>query len=480
MLRFPSWARVDAPAFVAGGILLLAFAVCGLDTRSTDWTLVAADAAAAVFVVAAAAILPLPASALVLLPFACDAVVAVLRQAQGGSTSGYGPLAALPAVWVGLQWGGRAVPAMTAATAAMFGLPIALVGAPMYPNTGWRGVVLWTIVSALIGGGASRVMRAQRAHAHDLDRLVGIQNSIATSAFEVEAVMRTVVENALELTGAEAAVVEIPDGDDMVYRAAAGTAVSHLGRRVPRARSLSGLAIATAEMLVCTDSELDPRVDRDACRHVGARSLIVVPLPHEGSPTGVLKVYSPVANAFGDGAGRVLAMLSSMIAAALARADLLRQLGKQATTDSLTGLLNRSGFHAELSLALARARRSGLPLSVVVLDVDGLKQVNDTKGHAEGDRLLRELASRWSAAVRITDVIGRTGGDEFALVLEGTDAEGVATVSVALQEALRPGHAASSGCATWDGEETADALLARADAAMYAMKRSRSGLAASA
>ncbi|MBV8599186.1 MAG: hypothetical protein JO017_10220, partial [Actinobacteria bacterium] len=71
MLRFPSWARIDAPAFVAGGILLLAFAVCGLDTRSTDWTLVAADAAAAVFVVAAAAILPLPASALVLLPFAC-------------------------------------------------------------------------------------------------------------------------------------------------------------------------------------------------------------------------------------------------------------------------------------------------------------------------------------------------------------------------------------------------------------------------
>ena len=120
--------------------------------------------------------------------------------------------------------------------------------------------------------GTSSTMRSL---VRDLDRLIATQIAIGTSAFDLDAVMATVVDEARELTHADAAVIELPDGDDMVYRAASGKAWPHTGIRVPRATSISGLAVATGEVLVSADTRLDPRVNREICEKVGARSLVV-------------------------------------------------------------------------------------------------------------------------------------------------------------------------------------------------------------
>jgi GAF domain-containing protein len=283
---------------------------------------------------------------------------------------------------------------ISACTTLLFALPIVIVGSPLYPSDGWRGVVLWSLISLFVGLGADRVMRAQQeqieiaeARARELDRLAETQRAIATTNADLDAVLGTVVREAQRLTDADAAVVEIPDGDDLVYRAVAGTAAAHLGVRIPAAGAISGLALRTGETLLCEDSETE-RVDRETCRRVGARSMVVVPLRHAAQTAGVLKVYSQSQSAFRPEHVRVLTLLADMIGSALVRAALLEKLEHLALTDELTGLPNRRNWYEQLEHALLRARRSRAPLSVIVLDLNGFKQVNDRQGHAAGDRLL--------------------------------------------------------------------------------------------
>ena len=137
-----------------------------------------------------------PASAVLVLPIAADVGIALLRHAQGGSASGYSPLAILPVAWVGLTRGRRAVALMSLCTTLMFALPLVIFGAPLYPATGWRSVVLWTAVAIVMGVGANLVVAAQRRQAGllrrravEFDRLVEAQTSIATADLALATVM---------------------------------------------------------------------------------------------------------------------------------------------------------------------------------------------------------------------------------------------------------------------------------------------------
>jgi len=462
------------------GIAGLSFAALALRTTGTDWRLVAADAAGALLVLLAAELVPwrtLPARRLLALPVSADLLIAVLRHAQGGSASGYTSMLILPMVWVGLALRPREVVAMIGVTAALLAVPIVVFGAPMYPDTGWRGAVLFTVVAAVIGMGANLVVREQRRQAalardraRELDEIVATQATIATAEFDLERVLDTVVHEALRLASADAAVVELPDGDELVYRAVAGTAEEQVGTRAAIDGAISGRSLRSGETYVVADSESDERVDRELCRRVGARSMVVVPLVHDGRGTGVLKVYSEVPGAFAASTARVLTVLAGIIGTALARADLMRELQEQAATDELTGLLNRRALFNHLELAIARARRSHLPLAVVVIDVDGLKEVNDRQGHRAGDRLLADAGAAWQSLVREVDVVGRIGGDEFAIVLESADDRPLGDVIDRLEAS---GVRASAGGVLWNRLEPAAALVARADAEMYERKRRR-------
>jgi diguanylate cyclase len=476
------------PIIPLAGILGLAFAATGLETAGTTWPLVGAAAAVAMLLVVAAGLAfrrRRPPWALLALAGSCDAVIVLLRHAQGGSTSGYAPLAILPVLWVALTLRRREVAVVVACTTATFALPLVVIGAPMYPSTGWRGVALWSVVSAVVGLVANRVMaeqrrqtRVARARARELDRLVATQTAIAMSPTDVEGVLNTVVEEARTLTRADAAVIELPDGAELVYRAVAGAAAPYRGLRIRADGAISGEALRTGEVMICTDSERDERVDRALCRRVGARSLVVVPLVDHGRATGVLKVYAEAPGAFDAEHAKVLTLLANIISSALARAQLLELLRAQASTDVLTGLPNRRSWHEHLENALARARRSHQPLSIVLLDLNSFKEINDRQGHAAGDRLLREVSSRWKATLREGDVLGRLGGDEFALLLEGADEASAEEVVARLDEAIAGLHSASAGTATWDRQEDAASLIARSDEMMYARKRARQAAAA--
>ena len=386
-----------------------------------------------------------------------------LRQAQGGSTSGYAPLAILPVAWVGLTQRRRAVAVIGGCTTALFALPIVIVGAPMYPATGWRSLVLWTVVSVVVGVGANQVVDAKRRRSEGFARLVETQTAIAAADTDLDRLMTTAAEGAATLTGADGACIELLDGDEVVCSAAAGVAVEYLGLRLTADETITGECFRTRQVLICTDSEGDTHAHRDACRLVGARSLILVPLLDGDDVKGVLIVWSGAAHNFRGYESQLLALLSNMVGAAFGRAELVGTIRSQAITDELTGLPNRRHWYHQLDQALARARRSGQPLSILILDLDGFKEINDHQGHAAGDRLLKSVASRWAAALRTTDLLGRTGGDEFAVILELTDDAGAHEVIDRLEHALDGLHRATAGLATWDRHEDADTLVARAE-----------------
>ncbi len=154
-----------------------------------------------------------------------------------------------------------------------------------------------------------------------------------------------------------------------------------------------------------------------------------------------------------------------------AQTRLSARLRAAASTDPLTGLANRRAWEAAATRSLAHAARSGEPLTIAVLDLDGFKQVNDTEGHHAGDELLRRLTRLWSARLRGADLLGRHGGDEFVLCLPATDA--VAAVDVLDRLADGAPASWSVGTATAGDGDTLTTLLARADAALYRDKHQR-------
>ncbi|MEZ0491964.1 GGDEF domain-containing protein [Kineococcus sp. TBRC 1896] len=151
-----------------------------------------------------------------------------------------------------------------------------------------------------------------------------------------------------------------------------------------------------------------------------------------------------------------------------AQADLLADLAR---TDPLTGLLNRRSADAELRRLRDRARLDGTDLVVALLDLDRFKVFNDTRGHPAGDRLLVGACTAWRGALAGTGVaLARWGGEEFALVATGIAPARVEQVLADLRAVTPEGQTFSAGLAVWDGAEPLDALVARADAALYAAK----------
>jgi len=153
------------------------------------------------------------------------------------------------------------------------------------------------------------------------------------------------------------------------------------------------------------------------------------------------------------------------------RERLQRELEHLAHHDPLTGLANRRLFEAELARELARAKRRDTPLCLVALDLDEFKEYNDEHGHVAGDRLLQLTASAWADGLRAADLIARFGGDEFVALLPDCPAAEAELVARRLSHGIPLGCTCSTGIASWDGRESAEELIARADRAMYEAKK---------
>ena len=423
---------------------------------------------------------------------------------------------------------------------------------------------------------------------------------------DLQRVMDVTTERTRALTSADASVLELREGDQMVYRAASGTAEGTLGTRLDVHASLSGRSVLEGRILTCVDAETDPRVDREAARRVGARSMLCVPLFHEAVPAGVLKVYAGAPGFFDDEDVSTLELMVGFISAATSNAASQRALQRSearfrvfaqlasdgivtadptgkitfsnrsaarlfgyrgeddmigepivalmperyrdpyrasfvrygraesaklaghtveatgrrrdgeefplelsvsawqvederfvtaiirditerkrletavltlARTDHLTGLLNRGAGEDELQRELLRARRHGADVSVVLLDVDHFKRINDKAGHPGGDAVLRRMGELITNRIRGTDIAIRWGGEEFLLVLPETTLGGAVELAESLRRriessdfAVVKGVTASFGAAAVDASVPVEQSIARADAKLYEAK----------
>lgn len=150
---------------------------------------------------------------------------------------------------------------------------------------------------------------------------------------------------------------------------------------------------------------------------------------------------------------------------------LLARVEAIARTDDLTGLLNRRAWDEELRREMHRARRNRGWFAVALLDLDRFKAFNDRYGHHGGDDLLRQAAHNWRRAVRVVDTMARYGGEEFAVLLPACPAERALDVIERLRRATPMSQTLSAGIAIWDGDESGDNLMGRADGALYQAKR---------
>lgn len=313
-----------------------------------------------------------------------------------------------------------------------------------------------------------------KADADHLRAIIETQTEIAAGDLDLEAAMQLIAERGQELTGGNAGVIEIAEGEDMVYRMATGEASPFLGVRLKKNASLSGLCVIEGKVLRSDDTATDSRVDPEACRRVNARSMLCVPLVHGDETVGVLKVYSSRPNNFDEGDVETLELLSGLIAAHLSHAEIFAAEVHGSRHDALTGLLNRRAYEERLPVEIARASRYAWPLSLCLLDLDGFKRINDTLGHPAGDRALQQVAALLDES-RLADDSFRIGGDEFAILMPKTCREDAELGAARICESIR-GIGMSDGSlgASFGVAEGADdpaVLHAMADERLLAAKR---------
>jgi diguanylate cyclase (GGDEF)-like protein len=329
--------------------------------------------------------------------------------------------------------------------------------------------------AAELGHRADRLREAEartRADAQDLTRVADMARDLA-GVSDAHAARPAICKAARELSGAKVAILYEPDakGQKLVSTAVVGAKVAQI--HLPFAGGPSGAttAFASAQPYFVADLVHHGGVAQPVREKLGVVSALWQPVLRNDVPIGVLTLAwdEPVEDP-GERVRSLVGLLAAEASVAIERADLLARLETVARTDDLTGLANRRAWEEHLPRELARAKREGRPLCVAMLDLDRFKAYNDARGHQAGDRLLKQVAATWREMLRPSDLLARYGGEEFGLVLPHCTLELGLEVVERLRKYTVAGQTCSAGVAMWDGKETPDHLVQRADAALYDAK----------
>ncbi len=310
-----------------------------------------------------------------------------------------------------------------------------------------------------------------RDHAADVEALTTGVAELARSTGAQEARM-AICRAARRVAGADIGVLFEPEMAGTGLRTTAADGAELRGGFVPFGERAGSVAAFSSHGIVFARRlEDNPSVAKSLMRTTEAASALWVPIQHEDTALGVIAVaWNEPVDELPERLERIMGVIAAEAAVAIARASLLERLERLTRTDELTGLTNRRAWDSEVSREVVRAGREQHPLAIAMLDLDRFKLYNDELGHQAGDRLLKEAAGAWQRVLRETDLLARYGGEEFAVALPGCDPDLAARLVERLRAVTPGGQSCSAGLAHWDGEESADELLGRADAALYEAK----------
>lgn len=266
----------------------------------------------------------------------------------------------------------------------------------------------------------------RRKHAETVQTALYAISEAAHAAEDLQALYRHIHHIVSELLAVSSFSIALGEdstgGINFAYHADKKNPLSEPQK--PGSDALCAEIIRSGEALLLTPDrtpDLPEDLRRTACDLIAdhARSWLGVPLTSGNGTIGALVVQNDARDAHYTGEDReLLQFVSAQIATAIDRKRMIASLQHMALYDSLTGLPNRQLFHDRMRLALSRTRRGQMQLSLVFIDLDRFKEINDTLGHGAGDRLLQQAARRLQQCVRAGDTVARFGGDEFVVLLE--------------------------------------------------------------
>lgn len=281
------------------------------------------------------------------------------------------------------------------------------------------------------------------APANRLQALLDVSHKLS-STLDLSEVLQAFTDQATELTGATAAELSFWDQERdllvMLVEHLGGTdEITEEGGQTYRLADYPATrqVLETQEPIqIRVSNEKDDPAERALLESRGQKTLLMLPLVTRGETLGMMEVIDVADREFDASDVDFCQALCDVVAVAVRNAKLYAEMQELAARDKLTGLYNRRLFEEQFDGAVARSQRNGEPLSLLVVDLDGLKRINDLGGHPAGDEALRALADSLVESSRAGDVACRLGGDEFAVILPGATPDDAIKVAERAQEAL--------------------------------------------
>jgi len=340
------------------------------------------------------------------------------------------------------------------------------------------------LVDVLADNGNLLMLIQQQAA--ELDALKRITLNL-TSSLDLQAVLDGVVKEAMQLVkDAQDAHIYLVQEEKLVF----GASLKNDGEKNvqyadPRPDGLTSMVARKKKTIVVEDIANQPNYDGMPITWRG--SIIGIPLKMGSRVIGVMNLARTNPGEFNQAEVRLLNLLADQAAIAIINARLHAAVSHQARSDILTALPNRRALDEHLENAITQSTHSGNPFSVVMMDLDGFKSINDTYGHEVGDGVLQQVANLMEKSLRSTDFLARYGGDEWTLVLNETNLTQAQVVIQKIQDGLQKNSielpdgkttfiGISGGLALYPlHAETAPGLIRAADEALYRAKKSNRG-----
>jgi diguanylate cyclase (GGDEF)-like protein len=319
----------------------------------------------------------------------------------------------------------------------------------------------------------------------ELDALRKLSLSL-TSSLDMTTVLDALTHEAMQLVKETNAVhIFLYHNDQLEFGAALLKDGSTKSISMPRENGITYTVARSGEVLVVEDMESHPLYDSSPVKWKG--SIISIPLKVSNHTVGVMNLSRYTKGGFTQSEQRLLAMLAGQAAVAISNASLHQLISRKAYSDTVTGLPNRRALDERLEREIASSRRTEKPFGLVMMDLDGFKNVNDTYGHSVGDQVLRVFFNYMGQGLRSSDFLCRYGGDELTLLMSQTNLPSALLVTDKIADKVKrfffnapDGNkirlGLSGGVAIYPTHgRTSPELLRAADEALYRAKRHQRG-----